>query len=115
MKKLHLIFNHNIFDAPYKRSAVNKMDKEIFSLFKEDDIDLCLSLTSRQSPNPFAYDSDLIIVEHSFDLSPERKRDFANLINKSVVKLKSKTPINVIVSFRKIDENDLFFFKDGQE
>ena len=115
MKKLHLIFNHNIFDSPYKQSSVNKMDKEILSLFKEDDVDLFLSLTSTQSPNQFTYDADLIIVEHSFNLSAEQKHDIAAIINKSLAKLKSADPIDVLVSFRKTDENDLFFFKDGKD
>ena len=114
MKKLKVIYNHNIFDEPYKQTCVKKTEKEIKKKYGED-VQIYLSHTSLASVNPFLSDSDLIIAEHTFDMSAEGKESLAKILNASVTKLKSATPVDVIVSFRKIQEDDLWFFENGNE
>ena len=112
MKKVNVIYNHNIFEEPYNQKEVRKTEKEIKERFGND-VEVIVTHTSFDSPNPFFYDSDYIIVEHSFDLTKEDKKDLANIINTSVTKLKSFDPIDVVVSLRKIDEDDLYVFDNG--
>ena len=50
------------------------------------------------------------MVEHSFDMTSEEKKDLATIINKSVTKLKSYETITVVVSLKKINEDDLYVF-----
>ena len=111
MKKLNIIYNHNIFEEPYNQKEVRKTEKSIKERFG-DDIEIIVTHFSFHAPNQFFVDSDFIMVEHSFDLTSEDKKDLANIINKSVVKLKSYEPIDVIVSLRKINEDDLFVFNN---
>lgn len=77
------------------------------------DVQIIVTHTGFSSPNPFFDDADFIMVEHSFDLTSEDKKDLANIMNKSVTKLKSFDPIDVVVSLRKIDEDDLYVFDNG--
>lgn len=114
MKKINVIYNHNIFDAPYKQSVAKKTEGEIKNLFG-DDLQVCVTHTSHESPNPFDFDSDLIIAEHSFDMTSEEKAAFAAVLNKSVTKLKSAEPIDVVVSLRRISEDDLYVFEAGAD
>ena len=110
MKKFNVIYNHNIFDAPYNQREVRNTEKFLKERFGED-VEIIISKTSFQSPNPFYYDADFIMVEHTFDLTTEEKKDLANIIKKGVTKLKSSEPIDVIVSLRKISDDDLYFFE----
>lgn len=114
MKKLHVIYNHNIFDEPYKQTCVKKTEKEIKGKYG-DDVQIYLSRTSMSSLNPFSAESDLIIVEHTFDMTAEDKKYLAKILNTGVTKLKSVDPVDVLVSFRKIQEDDLWFFENGKE
>ena len=114
MKKLNVIYNHNIFDEPYKQTCVRKTEKEIKGKYG-DDVEIYVTHTCLSSLNPFLPDSDLIIAEHTFDMSAEDKESLAKILNAGVTKLKSATPVDVIVSFRKIQEDDLWFFENGNE
>ncbi len=109
MKKINVVYNHNIFEHPYNQKEVRKTDKSIKERFGEE-IDIIVTHTGFQAPNDFFYDSDYVIVEHTFELSGHDKKDLANIINKSVTKIKSVEPIDVVVSFRKINEDDLYVF-----
>lgn len=109
MKRINVIYNHNIFEAPYNQKEVRKTDKIIKQRFGED-VQIIVTHTAFNTPNPFFEDSDFVMVEHTFDLTSEDKKDLANIINNSVTKLKSYEAIDVIVSFRKIDEDDLYVF-----
>lgn len=110
MKKINLIYNHNVFDEPYNQNEVKKVEKQIKSQFGND-VEVFIGLTSCSSPNPFVYDMDLIIAEHTFALASEEKSILATILKNSVKKLKSCEPIDVVVSLRKIEEDDLWFFK----
>ena len=110
MKKLNVIYNHNIFDEPYKQSEVKKTDAKITELFGAD-LELHVAHTSFVGPNFLFNDSDLILVEHTFDLTSEEKKNLASLLNAGVTKLKKYEPTDVIVSFRKIEEDDLYYFE----
>lgn len=112
MKKLHVIYNHNIFDEPYKQSEVKKTGKAISNMIGE--VEVLMSFTSKTNPNPFVCDSDLIIVEHSFDMTADDKKALASILNQGVAKLKSAEPLDVIVTFRKISEDDLYYFESGK-
>lgn len=112
MKKINAIYNHNIFEQPYNQKEVRKTAKLIEERFGKD-VQIIVTHTSFSSPNPFFDDADFIMVEHSFDLTSEDKKDLANIMNKSVTKLKSFDPIDVVVSLRKIDEDDLYVFDNG--
>ena len=114
MKKLHIIYNHNIFDEPYKQTCVKKTEKEIKGKYG-DDVQIYLSRTNMSSLNSFSTESDLIVAEHTFDMTAEDKKCLAKILNAGVTKLKSVTPVDVLVSFRKIQEDDLCFFKNGNE
>ena len=106
MKKLHVIYNHNIFDEPYKQSEVKKTEKNISDLL--GDLKIFISLGSNSNPNPFAPDADLITVEHTFDMTAEEKKALALILNTGVTKLKSAEPSDVIVSFKRISADDLY-------
>ena len=112
MKKLHVIYNHSIFDEPYKQSEVKKTEKAINDLLGE--VKMILSFTGVAAPNPFVYDMDLITVEHSFDMSTDDKGALASILNKGVTKLKRADPIDVVITFRKISEDDLYYFENGK-
>ena len=112
MKKVNVIYNHNIFEEPYNQKEVRKTEGLIKQKFGND-IEVIVTHTNFNSPNPFFEDVDFIMVEHSFDLTSEDKKELANIINKSVTKLKSYDPINVVVSLRKINEDDLYVFDNG--
>ena len=114
MKKLNVIYNHNIFDSPYKQSEVKKTQKELTSKFG-DDLVVFVTHSSFASPYPFAPDSDLIIAEHTFEMTSAEKEALAKILNASVTKLKSSEPLDVVVSFRKIEEDDLWFFEGGKQ
>ena len=109
MKKFNLNYNHNIFEEPYNQKEVRKTAKLIEDRFGKD-VRIIVTHTRFSAPNPFFDDADFIMVEHSFDLTSEDKKDLANIMNKSVTKLKSYEPIDVVVSFRKINEDDLYVF-----
>ncbi len=112
MKKINVIYNHNIFEEPYNQKEVRKTENSIKQKFGKD-LQVIVTHTAFNSPNPFFEDADFIKVEHSFDLTSEDKKELANIINKSVTKLKSYEPIDVVVSFRKINEDDLYVFANG--
>ena len=61
MKKINIVYNHNIFDHPYNQNEVRKTEKLIKERFGED-IELIISRTSFSSPNPFFYDCDYVVV-----------------------------------------------------
>ena len=109
MKKFNVVYNHNIFEQPYNQNAVRKTEKLIKERFGEE-VEVIVTHTSFSSPNPFFYDCDYIMVEYTFELTSNDKKDLAEIINKSVTKIKSSEPIDVVVSFRKIREDDLYFF-----
>ena len=110
MKKINAIYNHNIFEQPYNQKEVRKTAKSIKERFGEE-VQIIVTHTNFSSPNPFFYDSDYIMVEYTFELTSEDKKDLANIINKSVTKIKSSEPIDVVISFRKINEDDLYVFE----
>ena len=114
MKKLNVIYNHNIFDSPYKQSEVRKTDKEIKSVLG-DDVIIYVTHTCLSDTNPFFPDSDLIMVEHTFEMNSAVKKSLAFVLNKSVTKIKKEKPIDVIVSFIKINDDDLYYFENGEE
>ena len=109
MKKLNVIYNHNIFEEPYNQVEVKKTASRITEQFGE--VELFVTHTNFASPNPFFYDLDLIMVEHTFEMTSEEKKALASILNLSVTKLKRCEPIDVVVSFRKIEEDDLYFFE----
>lgn len=113
MKKLNIIYNHKIFELPYKQSEVRKTESAIRNKFGKD-IQILVTHTGFLSPNQFFYDPDFIVVEHSFEIESKNKKELAEIINKSVTKLKGHEPIDVVVSFRKINEDDLFLFEGGK-
>ena len=113
MKRLHIIYNHDIFDTPYKQTEVKKTDKAIASVIGEAQV--LLSFSCLAAPNHFREDADLILVEHTFDLTAEMKKALATVLNQGVTKLKSATPTDVIVSFRKISDDDLYYFEAEKE
>ena len=113
MKKINVIYNHNIFEAPYNQREVRKTESEIKNKFGND-VEILVTHTNFSSPNPFYYDSDFIMIEHSFDMTAENKKGLACIINKSVTKIKTFEPIDVVISFRKINEDDLFLFEGGK-
>lgn len=114
MKKLNVVYNHNIFDAPYNQRAVRKTEQEIKNRFG-DDVQIIVTHTSFSEPNCFLEDSDFIMVEHAFEMTAQDKKELASIINKSVTKVKSSQPIDVVVSFRKIEDDDLYLFEGGGE
>ncbi len=109
MKKLNLIYNHNIFDAPYKQKAVKGTEKKIFELLGED-IEILVTQSSFQSPNPFFGDADLIWVEHTFAMDSEQKSALASVLREGLSKRKATDEVDIVVSFRKIEEDDLYHF-----
>ena len=113
MKRLNVIYNHNIFDQPYKQSEVRKTEKLLKSRFGED-LEVFCTHTNLSGPNDFIPDSELIIAEHTFELTSEDKTAMAAILNNSVTKIKSATPIDVLISFRKIADDDLYFFPQGK-
>ena len=110
MKKLNIIYNHNIFDGPYKQSEVRKTENAIKSQFG-DDVQIVVTHSNFHSPNSFVRDDELIKAEHSFDMTEEEKKSLALTLCKSVTRLKSCDPVVVVVSFRKIEEDDLWVFE----
>lgn len=110
MRKLNVIYNHNIFEEPYKQSEVKKTEGKIKEQFGND-LQLIVTHSSFSALNPFYYDSDLIIAEHSFVMTSAEKQVLANILNESVTKLKKYDKIPVVVSFRKIEEDDLYLFE----
>ena len=110
MKKLNVMYNHNIFDEPYKQSEVRKTEGKIKALLG-DDVQVIVTHTSFSAPNSFFPDSDLIIAEHTFTMASEEKRALATILNESVTRLKKCEPTDVVVSFRKIEEDDLYLFE----
>lgn len=110
MKKLNIIYNHNIFDRPYKLSELKNAEKEIKSLIGND-IQIVLTHSNFHSPNSFIQDDELIKAEHSFDMNEEEKKSLALILLKSVTRLKSCDPVVVVVSFRKIEQDDLWVFE----
>jgi len=116
MKKLNIIYNHNIFESPYKQTEVKKTGNAIKEKFGND-IEIFVSCASNHSPNPFFDDTDLIIVEHSFVMSGEEKSTMALILNKGVTKVKNTDPherLDVLVTFRKIEEDDIYYFPKGE-
>ena len=110
MRKLNVIYNHNIFEEPYNQKEVRKTDGKIKEKFGQD----LLVLTTRTSngrPSDFFPDHDLIIAEHTFPMTADEKKALAEILFNSVKKLKSYEPIDVLVSFRKIEEDDLYLFE----
>ena len=114
MKKINVIYNHNIFEAPYNQREVRKTESELKEKFGRD-IQIFVTHTCFLAPNQFFYDSDFIMVEHSFEIDSKDKKELAGIINRSVTKLKAYEPIDVVVSFRKINEDDLFLFEGGKK
>lgn len=109
MKRLNLIYNHNIFDAPYKQTAVKGTQKKIVALLGED-IEILVTQASFQSPNPFFGEPDLIWVEHTFAMRSEEKSALASILREGLSKRKTADEVDVVVSFRKIEEDDLYHF-----
>ncbi len=110
MKKLNVIYNHNIYEQPYKQSEVKKVDSEIKNKFGQD-VQIFISHSSLKAPNPFFYDCDLIIAEHTFDMTKDDKKALADILKSGVTKVKTANPIDVVISFRKISDDDIWFFE----
>ena len=79
MKKLNVIYNHNIFDEPYKQTEVKKTESRIKEKFG-DNVQIFVTHSSLESPNQFIGDSDLIIAEHTFELASEEKKELATIL-----------------------------------
>lgn len=109
MRKLNVIYNHNIFEAPYNQKEVRKTERIIKEKFGQDLL-VITTRTSNNGPNVFFPDHDLIIAEHTFPMTADDKKALAEILFNSVKKLKSYEPIDVVVSFRKIEEDDLYLF-----
>ncbi len=109
MKTINVIFNHNIFDAPYNQNEVKKIEKTILDALGND-VNLLYSFSSNSHPNPFIYDLDFVCIEHSIPLTLGEKKTLAEIIKKGLTKLKSESPIDAIITFRKIENDDLFYF-----
>lgn len=109
MKKLNVIYNHYIFDEPYKQSEVKMTEKRIHELLGE--VEIYITFTSADAPSFFKETGDLIIAEHSFAMTGEEKRALADVLRGSVTRLKKYGQADVAVSFRRIEEDDLYFFE----
>ena len=70
-----------------------------------------MTSASFQSPNPFFGEGDLIWVEHTFAMCAEEKRALATVLREGVRKRKATDEVAVVVSFREIKEDDLYFFE----
>ena len=91
-----------------------KNDSEIKHLLGSD-VEVFVTHTCLEGPNSFRCDSDLIMAEHSFDLTSVQKKALASILNKSVTKLKSAEQIDVVVSLKKIADDGLYFFEAGKD
>lgn len=109
MKRLNVIYNHNIFDEPYKQSEVKAAAGKITALIGEDS-EIVVTHTSAASPSPFREVGDLIIAEHTFAMTGEEKAALAAVLRDSVTRLKKYGAADVVVSFRKIECDDLYVF-----
>ena len=109
MKRLNLIYNHYIFDEPYKQSEVKAAAGKISALIGED-AEIVITHTSPATPSAFREVGDFIIAEHTFAMTGEEKAALAAVLRDSVTRLKRCGKADVVISFRKIEDDDLYVF-----
>ena len=106
MKKLNLVYNHNIFDESWRQSEVKKLEQEIKNLLG-DDVQISVTSANLKSPNSYDDESNLIRAEHSFDISVEDMKALSVLLVPGVLKIKAVDPMSMVVSFKKLEEDNL--------
>ena len=106
MKKLNLVYNHNIFDESWRQSEVKKLEQEIKNLLG-DDVQISVTSANLKSPNSYDDESNLIRAEHSFDISVEDMKALSVLLVPGVLKIKAVDPLSMAVSFRKLEKGNL--------
>ena len=113
-----VIFNHNMFDDPYKQTAVNKGFDKLEALCDKLNERLCTSyLGGNRSCTDSIFGCDLtddyIIVHYTADLSDETKAEIANCI-KEILTLKKTEFKNELpeihIIFTKVAPNDYYCF-----
>lgn len=103
MKKLNLVYNHDIFDESCQQTEVKKLEKEIKKLLG-DDVQVSVTSANLKSPSSDDNKSNLIRAEHSFDISVEDMKSLSVLLVPGVLKIKAVDPLSMAVSFRKLEE-----------
>lgn len=106
MKKLKLVYNHDIFDESCQQSEVKKLEQEIKNLLG-DDVQISVTSANLKSPNSYDDKSNLIRAEHSFDISVEDMKALSVLLVPGVLKIKAVDPMSMVVSFKKLEEDNL--------
>lgn len=115
-----IIFNHDMFDDPYKQSAVKKGFKELedFLIYIEERVFYSFSPRRRSSFFGDDMEDDYVIVQHTYDLSYSEKQTIAELIRDILTvkktAYKNEVPETLIV-FEKKDTEDCFYFNSSRE
>ena len=113
-----VIFNHDMFDDPYKQTAVNKGFDKLEALCDRLNEHLCTSYVgSTRGCKDSLFGCDLtdeyIIVHHTANLSDEIKTELANCI-KEILTLKKTEFKNELpeihIVFSKVQQNDYYCF-----
>lgn len=107
------IFNHDVFDEPYKQTAWKWLDKlatYVESLNEKPFATFGNRRSSLMEPN---MDDEYIIVQHTIDLTAEQKQTLVSYIKEVVAVKKSvykKEVPNILIVFEKKEQEDCFIF-----
>lgn len=112
-----IIFNHYMFDAPYKQSAVNKGFDKLEALCDQLNEHLCTSYGNNERSLTSILGCDLtddyVIVHYTADLSDETKAEIANCIREILTlkktEFKDELP-EIHIIFTKVSQNDYYCF-----
>lgn len=113
-----VIFNHYMFDDPYKQTAVNKGFDKLEALCDRLNERLCTSYLGKGRDGKdglFGCDlsDEYIVVHHTADLSNEIKAEIANCIREihtlKKTEFKDELP-EIHIIFSKVAQNDYYCF-----
>ena len=87
-------------------TMANEGKKEIKNLLG-DDVQISVTSANLKSPNSYDDESNLIRAEHSFDISVEDMKALSVLLVPGVLKIKAVDSMSMVVSFKKLEEDNL--------
>ena len=111
-----IIFNHNIFDDPYKTSTVKNGFNKLENICKTLNEHLFTSVSNVDRNGLFGPDlsEDYIVVHYTGELSDNDKSEIANCIKEILTVKKTVYKDNnlpeIVIVFSKIPQNDCFCF-----
>ncbi len=114
MKKyLDFVFNHWIWDDPYSSTNIKSAFKTLEKMF-DDATTVFVHVSGHNKINAEIWgdiDDELVTVYHTFELTPEQRRELADIAGLICKKKKSKKSYesDISVIFQKLEQDDFYY------